>query len=123
MTDEGMEDGVENHFGILTTEQIPIETKPEQDNLSSSKMVIDAVQTLINELVDDKPLPALEHQTLDLETDAAITGRVPTMKQYFYPLSLYQHKKTTINEYHLHFSKEGKIIPYEGMGNLLSKDC
>ena len=65
-------------------------------------MVIDNVDTFINELSED----VFEDQISD-EIDAEIKGKVPTINQHFYPLCLYQCKNMAIINCNLHFGKEG----------------
>ena len=81
-------------------------------------MVIDDVDTITNELEEDEHPSTFDNQIVD-KTDAKFTGEEPAMKQYFYPLSLYQCKNMTINKCHLELNKEGKVMPYEGVGTAL----
>ena len=62
--------------------------------------------------------PEFEDWTLD-ETDTLVTGNEPVVKQFFYLLSLYQCKNTTVNKYHLQVWKEGKVMPVERVGKTL----
>ena len=38
---------------------------------------------------------------------------------YEHPLNLYQRKNTAVNKSQLHFSKEGRLLPYSGIGKPL----
>ena len=94
-------------FKKVIIQEIPLELKVKDIGMSTCLMAIDDLDTVKDDLAEDEPPPASEVQAWD-ETEGEITGEEPTMKLYFYPLSLYQCKNMAINTCHLHFGQGRK---------------